>query len=157
MTALLVFEFKPIHLRHGRKTHKLHYGIISESVQFRWWSEEGDNNAALDEIQFWHLLILPVYCWTLTKTNKHKQKKCCLGPVCESIFNSAADSWEQPRLKNKLKRARKCSVGGIKHVCLNFQSMTVHMRKSGTPLYEHTCEWLAAAVFHLAALDTGPW
>lgn len=28
MTFLLVFEFKPIHLHQGRKTHKLHYGII---------------------------------------------------------------------------------------------------------------------------------
>lgn len=34
--------------------------------------------------------------------------------------------------------------------------MTVHMKKSGTPLYEeHTCEWLAGAVFHLTALGTG--
>lgn len=32
------------------------------------------------------------------------------------------------------------------------------MRKSGTPLYEeHTCEWLAATVFHLVVLDTGSW
>lgn len=53
-------------------------------------------------------------------------KKCCLGCVCESIFNTVADSWEQPRLKDKLKCAKKRGVGRIKHVCSNFQSMTVH-------------------------------